>query len=717
MTQSTFRLWAALFCSGLAAIINQIAWQRALKVFLGGSEALSSMIVVAVFIGGLALGAHALRTRASHVTNPMRALGQLELSLAGISICVAAILGLGLEGTVATIQQIGTSLGLPRRMIYGFGAAIILGLPCFLMGLTVPLAAEACQRQLAATTPRVIAWIAFTNTVGAVFGAVFAGYLLIPYSGLRSAMVIAICANSIAAVLLIGTETDASKAPAPPPSQVRRLTPEAYLGALLGFVSLGYEMQLFRIFSLTLEPLPYTFAATLSLFLAVWAAGVALSSARPIPLVPAGVVCSAFLLATPTFYRLDRFEAWRISESLFGIAYFVPVLAFGYLYGLLVTRCRAAWGEDVGAFNAANGLGSCLGVLFFTALGYGLPLEHNAWILSALVLGGVIGFGVVDRRGVGHGLLRTAPFAALALAILVAGLMGAPRFTFKNARWAGFFSPDGVVELLDGKFLWWDGLFHAGLTDGTNHVGNNHWLLAAAPLLARDEAPRDALVIGLGSGITAGTLSTALPGGSVDVYEINPGLEPLLAEFREGTLDVLRRKNLSIFWQDGRSGLLLSPKKYGLITQQPLYLRQAGSGLLLSTEYMRLVQSRLSPGGVFCIYSSSYGVEAQSRLVRATAASVFRYVESYRGGYLLLASDTPMDLGAEAIARRTRLFPMLEAEFAQAARVWGVSSIDEGVDGGAPWIETAGYLITDDHPLVEYPDVATRLLPRRPPAP
>ncbi len=50
-------VFSALFISGVASILNQVMWQRALKIFLGGSEALSSMVVVLVFRLGPGAGA------------------------------------------------------------------------------------------------------------------------------------------------------------------------------------------------------------------------------------------------------------------------------------------------------------------------------------------------------------------------------------------------------------------------------------------------------------------------------------------------------------------------------------------------------------------------------------------------------------------------------------------------------------------------------------
>lgn len=80
-------LLAALFVSGAAGLINQIAWQRAIKVYLGNSETLSATIVVLVFMLGLGVGSICAARRAERLANPFRALALAEILLAGIN-CV-----------------------------------------------------------------------------------------------------------------------------------------------------------------------------------------------------------------------------------------------------------------------------------------------------------------------------------------------------------------------------------------------------------------------------------------------------------------------------------------------------------------------------------------------------------------------------------------------------------------------------------------------------
>lgn len=40
----------ALFLSGFSGLLNQVVWQRAVKIYLGGAEAICSMLVVLAFI-------------------------------------------------------------------------------------------------------------------------------------------------------------------------------------------------------------------------------------------------------------------------------------------------------------------------------------------------------------------------------------------------------------------------------------------------------------------------------------------------------------------------------------------------------------------------------------------------------------------------------------------------------------------------------------------
>ncbi len=90
----------------MAGIVNQVVWQRGLKVFLGGSETWSSMTVVLVFLLGLGAGSALAAGWASRRKNPLRALAGLELLLVLVNSLVAVLLAVDLTETVYAVQRL-----------------------------------------------------------------------------------------------------------------------------------------------------------------------------------------------------------------------------------------------------------------------------------------------------------------------------------------------------------------------------------------------------------------------------------------------------------------------------------------------------------------------------------------------------------------------------------------------------------------------------------
>jgi len=714
----------ALFLSGIGGIVNQVVWQRALKIFLGGSEALSSMVVVLVFMLGLGVGAAVAGARIHRVSHPLRAFGWVELSLALVNLGVATVLALDIRETVYTVQGIALSVGVPLRLVYGLGALSILFVPTFLMCVTLPIASEVFQRQLGAARPTTIPLVFFLNTVGAAVGAFGASFYLLPYHGQWIALVCAVfCSLLAAAVLLIlSLRVPSADSRALPERPVRSaavftLGLEERLGCLLGFLSLGYEMILFRVMALAHLPLPYTFAITLCFFLLFWSVGVyAASFLRE--KIPAGALVGAVLVgAMPVVYGLDR---WQFEFEILGgvLLYFLPCLVFGLLYGHLVSRSAKSWGNDVGRFYAVNTAGACAGILFFTLVGYEIPQSVNSALIAVGLL--FVSLHFVECGRPSDGQTEFAPVArgrarlgqrGLALGMLALLVAGGLHSTTESGGIETFWGRDGVVEVSDNGDIHIDGLWHSTLSDGQNHIGRRYsWFMAVAALSSHGDAEiEDALVIGSGVGLTATSL-TKIAGVQVDAYEINQTLRRVMQRHPEGSLGALDNPRIHTIWRDARSGLALDPKRYDIIISAPLHLRQAGSSILLSREYLELVRSRLKPGGVVALYSFE-GQADQSLLVRHTVESVFRYGETFEKGLVTVASDSPIDLDPLRVRNRLRRAPdlMREARIDLASR--GGRLLDALDSPRLRW-GPIPYVITDDHPLVEYPRVVTKLLAR-----
>ena len=697
----------------MAGLVNQVVWQRALKIFLGGSETLSAMVVVLVFMGGLGLGSELASRFVHKLSRPLWGLALAELGLAVVTALVAVVLGLDVSETVYAAQRLTLSLGLPLRFVYAVGATVLLAVPTVLMGATVPLASEGFQRQLRADDRQLVPLLFVVNTLGAAVGALGSSLWLLPLLGQRATLGVAVAGNLTAAVLVALTDRSvglaaASDAEAGPPEEAPTRSFDITVGFGLGLLALGYEMVLFRILSLAHEPLPFTFAVGLSGFLVMWSVGVFAAGRLPGLRSVAGwaALTALWVAAVPWLYDADVDGQWGLFQGL--AAFTAPCLGFGLLYGNVVARVARSWGRDVGRYAAANTLGSCGGILLFTLVGHELPLNYNAAVvvlgLSAVAVAEVARSREQGPRRAGYGL-------ALALGLSTAAVVAVGwEHRVTDEGWiATYWGRDGVVEITEPGNVYIDGLWHTKLTDGEDHIGRPYsWLMAAAAVMAHGEDPERALVIGAGVGISGVTLE-GVDGLAIDGYEINHTLQRVLQDYPDQTLNALTNPRIRWMWQDARTGLALNETTYDVILSAPLHLRQAGSSLLLSTEYLRLVKSRLEPGGIVAVYSNE-GSEAQTWLVQRTVAEHFRYQVSLYDGVVTLASDEPIvftkAMLEERMTRPDRLYRELAGLDAELREEGWADGVWSWYDGPLESGMVADRPITDDHPLVEYPELA-----------
>ena len=694
----------------MSSIVNQVAWQRGLKVFLGGSETLSTMVVVLVFMMGLGIGAIWAGSRIDKVRRPLHVLALIELGLFAVNVVIAVVLSLDITDSVYSAQSLALAVGIPRQAVYAVGATLILLPPTILMGATLPVASEICQRQ--ADKRKTITYLFFINTAGAALGAFGASFYMLPYYGQRIALLSAAICNLAAGLCLLAFASKSELVwPARKEVEASRvaITVEESMGALLGFLSLGYEIYLFRLVALAHQPLPYTFAATLCFFLLFWSLGVWLASFVP-EKIPALLVAAAGLVAAmPWIYEIDRYDQ-QFRMFVGGLVYFVPCVVFGLLYGYLVSRSAKKWGRDVGRFYAVITAGACVGILWFALVGYEIRHHDNAYVI-ALGLMFSLGYYLARtatptkaRLGSGRGrgplIVATQVSSIVAIVFLVVVGLRTPYTTSRGVQ--TFWGRDGVAEIEDNQ-LSLDGLWHSALADEGGVVGRPYtWWMAVAGSLAHDPAPiNDALIVGYGLGITAATL-VLNEDVSIDAYEINHTLKRVIRAHPSGTMHAASHPRINIIWQDGRSGLALNPKRYDLIISAPLHLGQSGSSLLLSEEYLRLLKKRLNPGGVVVLYSHE-GWPEQAQLVRNTVALIFRHAASFRRGLITVASDTPMGLDRASVVEKLSSDDHLMKQALAHIRGNGLAYDGPFHGGGA-------YTISDDHPLLEYPQVAAKLV-------
>ena len=108
-----------------------------------------------------------------------------------------------------------------------------------------------------------------------------------------------------------------------------------------------------------------------------------------------------------------------------------------------------------------------------------------------------------------------------------------------------------------------------------------------------------ALVIGLGSGVTADAVLATREVQRVDVVEISAEVAEASAFFDRENHGVLKKPAVRLLIGDGRSHLRLSDAQYDVIISEPPHPWVAGVANLFTRDFYRIAHQRLREAGVF----------------------------------------------------------------------------------------------------------------------
>jgi spermidine synthase len=169
-------------------------------------------------------------------------------------------------------------------------------------------------------------------------------------------------------------------------------------------------------------------------------------------------------------------------------------------------------------------------------------------------------------------------------------------------------------------------------------------LLGQLPL-ALDRRVNSALVIGLGSGITAGTIATSDQLNSMTILEISKEVVEASSYFRAENRNVLADPRVSLVTADARNYLMASADTYDLIVSEPSNPWITGISNLFTDEFFKLAKKRLNPGGVMTQWFHTYGMSNDDlRSVLKTFAKHFAYVSLWSPVFediIIMGSNEP----------------------------------------------------------------------------
>jgi spermidine synthase len=651
-------VFIAFTASGFAGLIYESIWSHYLKLFLGHA-AYAQTLVLAIFMGGMALGAWLASRRAWR--DPLLVYAVIEAVIGGVSLVFHDVF----VTTVAfAFDQVIPSLGSPATVhAFKWALAALLILPqCVLLGMTFPLLTAGVLRSQPRRAGYVVAMLYFTNSLGGAAGVLASGFFFIKAAGLPGTLVAAAIGNLAvsAAIVLLRNAQGATAAPvkavqaAAPARDLRILL---VVAALTGLSSFMYEVGWIRMLSLVLGSSTHAFELMLSAFILGLAFG-GLWVRRRIDATPDAVRLLAYVqivmgvaaIATLPIYAssfdvmqvamrsLTATEGGYIAFNFISHAICIAVMfPAAFCAGMtlpLITAAllRAGAGERaIGQVYAANTAGAIAGVMLAVHVGFPL-LGIKGLIIAGAAVDLALGVFLLARAR--SAWLRPAGAALLAGGVVFVAIFGVRLDAHEMAsgvfRFGQLLQKDGrewAVSHDDGKTATISvtrtregltALRTNGKSEGAissvdappNTDEINMALMGALPLFLAPQATRFAN-IGFGTGMTTHAMLGSSRVESVDTIEIEPAVVRAGQYFRPLNDRALDDPRSRIHYDDAKTYFSSRQATYDVIISEPSNPWVSGVATLFSTEFYRDVRRYLRPGGLLIQWLQVYEMSPQ----------------------------------------------------------------------------------------------------------
>ncbi|MBN2035257.1 MAG: fused MFS/spermidine synthase [Chitinispirillaceae bacterium] len=683
------------FLSGFTALIYQTLWVRVCGQIMGVTVFAVSCVLT-VFMAGLAGGSILFGRLIDKQYNGLKLYALLELGIGAYALAFPLLVK-GISFLHIGFYQAFHPSFVTLTAIRFLLSFAIMFIPALLMGGTLPALAKASVANLN-QAGRDVGSLYSVNSLGAVAGTLLTAFFLIHTLGITLSLSAAAALNGVialAAFLLSAhyraDECRHDRPEARTPAPVRTISTALLVLVLAvffmeGLAALALEVVWQRVFVFYFGNSIYSFTVVAATFISGIVIGAFIMS-RCIgrvrsTLVLFGVVQTALAFACfgasfvlfryapdilMLLVRLNIAGWWgsvivRIMTAV--LIMIVPTILMGVAFPLacaLVARNMKLLGTEIGGAYAVNTLGSIVGsfaggFIFIPLIG----IQASAVLLSCLLL---VSGAALLLACVG----RSLPVRA-GLVLLYAGaavLFSTTRFkaSFVDFQKGLFNKVVYYAEGIDGTVIVKDGGFNKReiSINGTSLATNlyNHKqlfrMLADLPFLLHD-GPKNAVVVGLGGGMTLGTLLQNDSLREVDCVELSSEMKNGTAFFAHENGNALENPKLRLIIEDGKNHMLISDKKYDLITSDPIHPIIAGNSSLYSRNYFALCRERLAPGGVICHWLPFHSIaEEHYKMIISSFIAVFPHASLwYSGDYTVLCA-TPQRLSIDLAKLKTRL--------------------------------------------------------------
>ena len=538
--------------------------------------------------------------------------------------------------------------------------------------------------------------------------------------------------------------------------------------AVSGFVALSYEVIWSRVLALIIGSSVYAFSIMLTTFLVGLAAGATIASRvvdrvrRPVrmfALIEVAVGLTSLIgayLFNDLPYVFVQLYRW-VDSSAFGLLLFarfliasfvmiVPTFLLGALFPLVVRiissrKLAGTTGRTVGDAYAANTVGAIAG-----SFASGFILVPWLGLLGSLRLCVALNFVVAAAafsasarrptekrdRPKRINVSATAGLAASVLLIIVV-VLGEPPWDpevmssavyryapslidksrqelfdyLKRGQGETIFYKEGITATVavqrqgGGKVLKVNGKPEASTAgDMPTQI-----LIGAMPLLVREHTD-DVLLIGLGSGVTLGTVEQ-FPVKRVTCVELEPAVIEASRHFEDVNNHPLDDPRLRMISNDGRNFIYTTDEKFDVIVSEPSNPWVTGVANLFTLEYFKRGAERLKDDGLFSQWLQIYEMSPDDvRTLIATFRAAFPQVYLFRGAegdLMLLGSKSERRLDLSVLKSHFD-DPKVGAELKRISTATAGEIISRFYLGPAEvtTLSAGARLNTDDNALIEF---------------
>ena len=176
------------FISGFSALIYQVSWQRLL--FTGfGVDLTSITVIISIFMLGLGIGAFF----------GGRIADRFPKKIILLFCCIELLIGIFGFMSYSAIHWLQEIMIHSSMFIMIFGVFLLLLIPTFLMGSTLPLLTAFFNKHIG-NIGESIGQLYFYNTLGAAMGALSTGFILFNFLTISQTLMLAASLNILIAL-------------------------------------------------------------------------------------------------------------------------------------------------------------------------------------------------------------------------------------------------------------------------------------------------------------------------------------------------------------------------------------------------------------------------------------------------------------------------------------------------------------------------------------